>query len=142
MELLDSNNDDGELIINGLTIYQDRLRHFAVDFLIISILCLLIFFYIVKANFVLGPGGKWMIFNWLSVYFLYYFILEYFFGLTVGKFLNKTRVFNLNEEKPNSLQILIRMVVRLIPLQHSFIRLPYQRTLHDILSKTYVMRIK
>lgn len=83
-------------------------------------------FYVVK-NF-------WFLYLFLSLF--YFFTAEYFFQKTVGKKIFKLEVIFTNR---NLKSIFIRTVIRLIPIDVFFI-LIYRKTLHDILSKTVVMR--
>jgi uncharacterized RDD family membrane protein YckC len=126
------------LEIDGMTIFQDRLRHWAIDYVIISVITLFLFFNFVKESTV--DLSMWS--TWFIVYFVYYMLFEFVFNRTPGKFLNKTKLFDSNEGKINIVQVLIRTIIRIIPMQHYLIRSLKQRTLHDILSKTYVMRVK
>lgn len=132
--------DDG--VVKELSTYLDRLRHFVIDFLIISILSLVLFFNFSKVYFMGNDSesGWTMIMTWLIIYSLYYLLLETYAGRTVGKILNKTMIVTIKNEKPDFKQVLIRAIVRLIPFQFVPILTAYERTLHDTLSKTWVIR--
>lgn len=71
---------------------------------------------------------------------IYYNVLEIFFSRTIGKFITKTVVVNINGEKPDSQEILIRSLCRLIPFEiFSFLGAP-NKGWHDSISKTYVVK--
>lgn len=53
----------------------------------------------------------------LLAWFLYYVILENTYGKTLGKMLTKTTVVGINGDKPELRQIILRTLVRLVPLE-------------------------
>ncbi|HNP31707.1 MAG TPA: RDD family protein [Flavobacterium sp.] len=70
---------------------------------------------------------------------LYYNFFEIFTSRTIGKFCTNTIVVDENGEKANYEAIMIRSLIRVIPLYWiSFILFP-TRGLHDVVSKTYVV---
>lgn len=75
--------------------------------------------------------------------FIYYFIFELFLGKTPGKLLSKTRVVNLEGDKPEIKELVIRSAVRLLDIFYIFsfvILMPrHIGGLHDLLSKTRVI---
>lgn len=73
-------------------------------------------------------------------YFLYYFLFEFLVGRTPGKFVTKTKVVNINGEKPGIKNILIRTVSRLIYLDLMSFLLG-SVGMHDKFSKTYVANV-
>ena len=78
-------------------------------------------------------------FYFYFTYFLYYYLMERYYRKTIGKFLTKTHVINVNNEFPTSKEIFIRSISRIIP----FDVLTYLFTLkglHDYLSKTRVVK--
>ena len=77
---------------------------------------------------------------WLGIYCVYYFTFEYFAQATIGKLVRRTRVMTVDEKKPTALQVLTRMVSRLIPLGFILLYTPYKITLHDLFSKTRVQK--
>lgn len=131
-------------IHDGFSNLPDRLRHIFVDGLILTLLSILIQttvgirdifpYYLSRATTELL-----LLF---SVYFLYYLLMEYFFGFTFGKWLNKTRVVSINHLKPSFRQILLRTISRPIPIGFLTLFTPYRAFIHDILSETRVMRIR
>ncbi|MEZ0005403.1 putative RDD family membrane protein YckC [Flavobacterium sp. 28YEA47A] len=71
---------------------------------------------------------------------IYYNVFEIFFSRTIGKFITKTIVVDINGEKPDSQEILIRSLCRLIPFDgFSFLGAP-NKGWHDSISKTYVVK--
>jgi len=81
--------------------------------------------------------------KWISVvlFFLYYFVFEYFMGQTPGKMITKTKVESTSGTTKNYfLKILIRTITRFIPidiLSHLFT----SRGLHDIFSMTTIVKV-
>lgn len=73
-----------------------------------------------------------------AVLFVYYFVLELLFKVTLGKLVSYTKVVTIHNTKPNALQILIRSLVRLTIIDMFFFPF-YEKTLHDVLSKTVVV---
>ena len=72
-------------------------------------------------------------------FFGYYIIMEIKYQKTIGKFITKTKVVNLNGDKPKSKDIIIRTLCRLIPFDAlSF--LFAKNGFHDIISKTRVVK--
>jgi uncharacterized RDD family membrane protein YckC len=51
----------------------------------------------------------------LIVIFLYYFLFEYYFQKTPGKFITRTKVVNANGSKPDIQTILKRSLIRFVP---------------------------
>lgn len=142
-QLLDSTIKK-KTIDDGFSNIQDRIRHFFIDGLIVMITSALILalldiiFIEIRETNRLALGIIILI-----VYTIYYTSLEYFFGFTIGKFFNKTRVVTQDrEDKPTFSQILIRTITRTIPIGFVTIATPYKGALHDVLSKTITIRIK
>ena len=79
------------------------------------------------------------LFSWLC-YFLYYFILETLTGKTLGKMITRTKVVDVNGQKPGSSVIALRTLSRLVPFEpFSFFGNP-PRGWHDTWSKTWVVK--
>jgi len=74
----------------------------------------------------------------LISFFLVYTVTEYFFSKTVGKFISRTKVVNLDGTKPGLKNILSRTFCRLIPCE-AFSFMFLQNGLHDKFSKTRVV---
>lgn len=129
---------------DGFSNLPDRIRHIFVDGLILTQLSTLIQTTVGIRD--IFPSylsrAKTELLLLFSVYLLYYLLMEYFFGFTLGKWLNKTRVVSISQHKPTFRQILIRTISRLIPIGFVTLFTPYKAFLHDILSETRVMRIR
>jgi uncharacterized RDD family membrane protein YckC len=79
------------------------------------------------------------LFSWLC-YFLYYFILETVTGKTLGKMITRTKVVDVNGQKPGTSAIALRTLSRLVPFEpFSFFGNP-PRGWHDRWSKTWVVK--
>ena len=75
----------------------------------------------------------------LTTFTAYYGIMEIKFQKTVGKFATRTKVVNMNGEKPENAAIISRTFCRLIPFDRvSF--LFTKNGIHDFLSKTKVVK--
>jgi uncharacterized RDD family membrane protein YckC len=81
--------------------------------------------------------------KWISgvLYFLYYFLFEYFSGQTIAKMITKSKVVS-STDRYNYyfIRIFIRSLTRLIPLDvisYLFV----SRGLHDWISKTSVIKV-
>jgi len=76
----------------------------------------------------------------LVIVLLYYSILEFVLGKTIGKFITKTKVVSTNNSKLTFLQCLLRSLLRdIIPFEFITILLFKTSFLHDILPKTMVI---
>lgn len=81
-----------------------------------------------------------MSYIWLGpVLFLYCFILEALFGVTLGKIITSTRVSDVNGNKPTIISIFIRSLARLIPFEAFSYLSSSGRGWHDFFSGTYVI---
>ena len=87
--------------------------------------------------------------NWFTDYlfgfiivFIYYFISEATTGRTLGKLITKTKVVDLNGNKPNAIQIMKRTFSRMIPFEAFSFLGSDDLGLHDTLSKTRVVSNK
>jgi uncharacterized RDD family membrane protein YckC len=100
---------------------------------------LLIIFLLIFRDAIPKESVKWIA---IVFYFLYYFILEYFVGQTIGKLITKSKVITLSDNKNYFLiQIVGRTLIRFIPfdmLSYIFV----SRGLHDIISKTDVIKLE
>ena len=76
---------------------------------------------------------------YLMLFFGYYFLFEYFWGKTPGKFLTKTKVVDMNGEWPGGKKLLIRTLCRFIPFDN-FSFLFGMVGWHDSISGTMVVR--
>lgn len=80
--------------------------------------------------------------KWISIvaFFLYYFVFESVKGQTPGKMITKTRLVSTTGNKKNFLfRIGCRTLMRFIPLD-ILSYLLYKRGLHDLISKTAIIK--
>ncbi len=115
----------------NLALEDDRGDNFIVDVIVSSVLGIAPSFLYYK-NFVIA------LLIYLGVRFLYYFISEALFSRTLGKLSTQTKVVNINNEKPNLLQILIRSLSRFISLLSGVS--DDEVAIHDAFSKTFVVK--
>lgn len=88
-----------------------------------------------------GPASVVGMIGAISLYVVYFLVLETLFGTTVGKMITGTKVVNKEGNKPRFLQVLGRSFARYIPLEFiSFLFHKYPVGWHDSLSGTYVVR--
>ena len=80
------------------------------------------------------------IFFGLVVLFFYYAIMEMYLSRTFGKYFTKTLVVKHNGSKPNIKSIIVRTLVRLIPIEAFTFLNDNARGWHDTLSVTYVVK--
>ena len=112
-----------------------RLINFSIDSITYFLLVMIVV-WLLKSQIHIGEVRTIFIFG----YFCYYFIFELAFGKTIGKMITKTKVVSENSySRPSLIQILIRTLVRVIPIYflfHFFIG----KGLHDLLSKTILIK--
>ena len=108
-----------------------RLYNFLIDSLVFFVIVMI--FTMLLNEYVAQEDLKYIM---ISVYYLYYFILEWTTGQTVGKMITKSKVVTSDtQEKPSASSILIRTLCRLIPIDFfSYLFIPIG--IHDRLSKT------
>jgi uncharacterized RDD family membrane protein YckC len=75
------------------------------------------------------------------LYCSYYFVLEYCFGRTPGKWITKTKIISANGDRPSFAAVLFRSLLRLLPFDGVSFLLG-QVGLHDTLTKTTVVYTK
>jgi uncharacterized RDD family membrane protein YckC len=110
-----------------------RFLNFIIDMLAISIIHFIIF------NIINTSSQKIYLTVSILIIFLYYFAMEIKFQKTVGKFITRTKVVNVNGNKPIAIDIFSRTIYRFIP----FDRLSYlfvKHGFHDYLSRTRVIK--
>lgn len=81
-----------------------------------------------------------MLYVYYLLKFLYYLIMESIFRQTLGKMITKTTVVKKDGRPANSLNILIRSTMRLIPIDTISYLLGTERGFHDVLSSTKLIR--
>ena len=108
-----------------------RLYNFLIDSLVFFVIVMI--FTMLLNEYVAQEDLKYMM---ILVYYLYYFIMEWTTGQTVGKMITKSKVVTSDtQEKPTVSRILIRTLCRLIPVDFfSYLFIPIG--IHDRLSKT------
>ncbi len=116
-----------------------RVLNFLIDTILIFILSLLLGqwynFHVIYWHYTPLPSYSFFTITLVA----YYFLFESIFQRTPGKWLTISKVVNKNSGKANVLQILIRSLTRLIMIDCFFIPFLDGRTLHDYLSKTYII---
>jgi len=75
-----------------------------------------------------------------GILFILYFFQKLLFGKTLGKLITGTHVVNGKGQKPSIMQLVLRNVSRLIPFEAFTYLSKEKRGLHDIISKTYVIK--
>jgi len=113
-----------------------RLYNFIIDSALFFLVVLI--FSILLNNYVKQEDLKYVM---ILVYYLYYFILEFTTGQTVGKMITKTKVTNTdNDKKPSFAKIFIRTLCRLIPID--FLSYLFSSNgIHDKVSKTELKQV-
>ena len=108
-----------------------RLYNFLIDSLVFFVIVMI--FTMLLNKYVAQEDLKYIM---ISVYYLYYFIMEWTTGQTVGKMITKSKVVTSDtQEKPSASIIFIRTLCRLIPVDFfSYLFIPIG--IHDRLSKT------
>ena len=110
---------------------DDRGENLIMDFIISSILGLLIAFYTYK-NLPIA------FFTYILVRFIYYFSFEYISGRTPGKYQTQNQVVNQIGEKPTVIQLIIRNLSRFISMFSGIS--DDEVALHDNVSNTFVIK--
>jgi uncharacterized RDD family membrane protein YckC len=126
--------------INQVAYRDKRVHNLAIDSLIIA----LIFYSVLSVVFSksIFETRQFDLREYFSLYiitFLYYFLFELIFHKTPGKFFTKTKVVMNNGVPVDSFHILIRSLVRLIPIEHLSFVGSYPVGWHDRLSDTIVI---
>jgi uncharacterized RDD family membrane protein YckC len=127
-----------EFIADG----SNRFINFIVDIIVFYLV-----YFLLKLAFGLSTSDNTdfletvidMAFLWLC-YFLYYFILETITGKTFGKIVTRTKVVDVNGQKPGSSVIALRTVSRLFPFEPFSFLLNPPHGWHDTWSRTWVVK--
>ncbi|GAB5558329.1 MAG: hypothetical protein SchgKO_25420 [Schleiferiaceae bacterium] len=112
-----------------------RFAHLIIDTIVFYVI--FIAFTFATIGFVEDEGGILFVFTPYLLWFLYYSLMEHFFGKTIGKFLTSSKVVDANGEKPTFGRAAGRTLARFIPFE-AFTFLG-DNGLHDSLSKTRVV---
>ena len=75
----------------------------------------------------------------ILIFLSYYISLEGFYGRTLGKMLNKTKVVDLYANKPSFLKIILRTIFRFFPLWPMVFLFGFS-CFHDVISGTRVVK--
>jgi uncharacterized RDD family membrane protein YckC len=124
-----------------------RMLNFVIDIFIFKLLINLIF--IIIDNITTSYSFlTW--YNSLDVYelylfssvamFFYYFLTEKFFSRSLSKFITNTLVVKENGTKPNTIDILARSVLRIIPFEYLTFLRGRKPGIHDDYSNTFVVK--
>jgi len=108
-----------------------RLYNFLIDSLVFFVIMMI--FTMLLNDYVAQEDLKYIM---IPLYYLYYFIMEWTTGLTVGKMITKSKILTSDtQEKPTVSRIFIRALCRLIPFDFfPYLFIPIG--IHDRLSKT------
>ena len=127
---IESSEDNISQNIEIASIFQ-RMMNYIIDYGIIYVLLRILFSGPVSNN-TISPVIAILIF--LPISFLYFIILEYKYGKTLGKIISKTIVLTDSGEKPTLEMILIRTISRLIPF-NGLVTFFSGISIHDRVSK-------
>ena len=124
-----------------------RFGHFIIDTIALQILIALFQYLLGLASYAVGaenPIGLTIILisslSGLLLYPLMYFVCEYNWQQTPGKFLTKTFVINECGNKPDLRQVALRSLIRLVPIEaFSCLSDNYSYGWHDKWSDTFVV---
>jgi uncharacterized RDD family membrane protein YckC len=117
-----------------------RVLNFLVDTLIVFAIAFTAFK--IRQWYVVYYRAQFISFAWFffSALFVYYFLMEFLLGRTVGKLLTYSKVVGNNGKKAGVLQIFIRSLERITVIDMFFI--PFlEKPLHDYVSKTEVVEV-
>ncbi len=122
--------------------HASKANRFANNFIDTIVFYFLIFLHAMILDGWLGiipeGGSDWFVIYFFVFYVLYHFIFEYLFGKTPGKFITKTKVIDVDGNKPDFKTLLVRNFSRLIPFDALSFLLS-DRGWHDSISKTHVV---
>jgi len=115
-----------------------------VVFYIISILVILMISSFVGTDWIIKEGDVVnklnQYFILISIYTIYYSVMEYKFGKTIGKFITKTKVVTEHSLPPTYNTCFLRSIVRIIPFEPISILFDQTQAWHDRWTKTYVVK--
>jgi uncharacterized RDD family membrane protein YckC len=134
--------------------YNLRIINYIIDTISYFIICLFLLFLSGVAyrlfdseelllSFEAGVTTLKGFFSWFAVWLFYYFFMEATFQKTIGKFVTGTKVVTKNGSKPDFIKVLIRTLIRAVPL--GFLSMNENRLgifWRDIASGTYVIDTK
>jgi len=117
-----------------------RLWNSVLDAIFYYIFSFILIFIIAFAGYskvVLG-GIKPFIFSYI-LFLAYYLVNEGIFGRTPAKYITKTKVVDIQGNKPSFKKILLRTILRFVPFEALTFLRKYPYGLHDSVSKTLVV---
>lgn len=121
-----------------------RFAHYFVDIIAFQLLFELFSQGFALINFPndIGLGAIYIGFFSISTFFmlmypLYYFLFEYFFQKTPGKFLTKTKVIDIYGNRPEIGPLILRSIIRMVPFEP--LSCLSDRGWHDKWSDTFVV---
>ncbi len=124
-----------------------RFGHFFIDLIFFQIIIICFDFVLGMIQLAIGefaPVGLTIeLFSTLSGILLYpliYFIFEYLWQQTPGKFLTQAIVIDEYGNKPKASQIAVRSLIRLVPFEAFSCLDDYSRGWHDTWSNTFVVK--
>jgi|GEM_PF-877425 len=116
---------------------KSRIIHFLIDTVVFFLISVI--FLVLNNNFFSTDLIKQIL---LGLYFVNYFLFEYFLGKTPGKYLTGFRVADVDSDhRPTFWQVLLRTLGRVIPL-YFFSYFITGKGLHDHISNTYLIQNK
>lgn len=119
-----------------------RLLAFYIDAFFIFILSILYLFVLTLLN-VQEDNNQNNIVVYIVIMILYYVIGEYFFSRTLGKLIIGIRVEIINNSASNFLKIILRTLLRFVPLDPFSIFFNFENSMwHDKFSHTKVIEVK
>ena len=121
-----------------------RFAHFFVDLIAFQLIFELFnqAFLLINLPSDIGLGVIYVGFFSISTFFmlmypLYYFLFEYFFQKTPGKFLTKTKVIDAYGNRPEIGPLILRSIIRMVPFEA--LSCLSDRGWHDTWSETFVV---
>lgn len=115
----------------NLATEDDRSDNFALDFILSFLLGVL-------PSLILYKNLEIALITYTVIRFLYYFVSELFYGRTIGKLDTQTVVVNINNSKPNGIQIFKRTIARSVGLLSGIS--DDEVAIHDKFSHTFVVK--
>ncbi|WP_281990052.1 RDD family protein [Aquimarina aggregata] len=116
-----------------LAIEEERAENFIIDFILSSVLGLIV-------SFLTFQNLVFAFFVYTILRFLYYFCFELLLGRTPGKYQTQTKVVRMNNKKPTITQLIIRNSSRFVSIFSGVS--DHERAIHDNLSGTFVIKDK
>lgn len=139
-------DDDTILDINQEAKYEDasagiRFANYIIDLIGFYALVFIIGIIFALSNITIEESRLNDYIFGITIMILYYMITEGLSGRSLGKLITKTKVINMENEKPSFINILGRTMCRFIPFE-AFSFLGDGKGWHDSISKTRVVKIK